>query len=359
MNIVLGVCGFGLGHSTRQRPILEGLNARGHRVLLIGNDQSYHFFAENYPEVPLQRVYVPLMHTTPHGLDFLRTAHDPRNVQPEAVPAFWEACATIERAFGRPDLVISDYEMVSAQVAYLFGTPLITLDQQSKFLGYDLPAIGDFNPSEHRLRLGYFFPKAALRVATSFFRIESAPVADYPVTIIPPILGQDVRQIVAAPRPGQVTIYLSAASRIAQSNDELAAILAQFPDYTFSCFVEGAFSQPPPNVIAFRPTRAAFLESLAQSMAVIATAGHNLITEALYLKLPLYLLPFDHYEQQINAAIIAREGLGIAASHVTEAALRAFLVQSEAYRQRNSPLIYRTFDGDRVFLDMIQAFSSA
>ena len=44
--------------------------------------------------------------------------------------------------------------------------------------------------------------------------------------------------------------------------------------------------------------RAAFVDSLTRSDAVIATAGHNLITEALYLRVPMFLLPFDHYEQR-------------------------------------------------------------
>ena len=178
MKIVLGVCGFGLGHSTRQRPILEGLLARGHDVILVTNDQSHQFFTSMFPQVPNARVYVPVIHTTPDGLDFGRTADDPRNDQPEAHPAFWNACGLIEQRFGTPDLVISDYDMVSAQIAYLFGAPLVTLDQQSKFLGYDCPPIDAFTPTEHRMRLGFFFPRARARVASSFFTVGYAPVAE-------------------------------------------------------------------------------------------------------------------------------------------------------------------------------------
>ena len=101
MKIVLGICGFGYGHSTRQRPILEGLLARGHEVILITNDQSTQFFTQNYPNVRNARVYVPAMHITPTGLDFAATANDPRNALPEANPAFWNACGMIEREFGR------------------------------------------------------------------------------------------------------------------------------------------------------------------------------------------------------------------------------------------------------------------
>ncbi len=359
MKIVLGVCGFGYGHSTRQRPILEGLLARGHDVILITNDQSFQFFTQYYPGVRNARVYVPAMHTTPTGLDFAATANDPRNALPEANPAFWNACGLIERTFGKPDLVISDYDMVSAQVAYLFGVPLVTLDQQSKFLGYDFPDVGGYNPNEHRMRLGYFFPKVQMRIATSYFKVNYAPMSAYPVTIIPPIIGADVKDQVSAPVDKQMTVYISAASKTQQSLDELVAVFAQFPDYRFVCFVDGGATQAPANVILKRSERAAFIDSLRQSAAVMATAGHNLITEALYLHVPMFLLPFDHYEQQLNAHIITHEQLGFAAPTVTKDNLKAFFSQLDIYRQnrRESSEIYTRFDGDLVFLELIEVLN--
>jgi uncharacterized protein (TIGR00661 family) len=357
MKIILGVCGFGLGHSIRQRPILEGLLARGHRVILIANDQSYQFYAQNYPQVPLLRVYVPVMHTTPQGLDFARTARDPHNNIPEANPAFWNACGAIEQAFGKPDIVISDYDMVSAQVAYLFGVPLITLDQQSKFLGYEFPTVGDFNSDEHRMRLGYFFPKARARIATSFFKVNYKPVEEYPVTIIPPIIGQDVKATKPNPIRRQVTLYVSEASQLQQSVAELAAVFSAFPEYQFFCFANGPAVQLSPNVMSVPNSRSVFLDTLAHSSAVIGTAGHNLITEALYLRVPMFLLPFDNYEQQLNAHIIAQERVGVTAATLTREALRQFLDSLDAYRSQTSAIIYDQFDGDTVFFDFLETLS--
>lgn len=361
MKIVLGVCGFGLGHSVRQRPIVEGLLARGHDVILVTNDQSHDFFARQLPEVRNLQVYVPVIHTTPDGLDFRATAEDPRNAQGEAHAAFWSACEVIRREFGTPDLVISDYEMVSAQIAYLFGAPLVTLDQQSKFLGYECPSIGPFTPDEHRMRLGYFFPKARARVATSFFPVNYAPVADFPVTIIPPILGRDIKDLVAAPVDGYVTVYLSAASHIEQSVDELLAVFGQFPEHHFTCFVDAEPTQVPVNVTLRANSRAGFIECLRQSDAVISTAGHNLITEALYLNVPMLLLPFHHYEQQLNARIVTDAGVGAAAATVTSANLGAFFENLGAYRLqgRETSRTYREFDGDTVFLDLVESLLTA
>jgi uncharacterized protein (TIGR00661 family) len=357
MKIVLGVCGFGLGHSARQRPILEGLLARGHDVILVTNDQSFEYFTRHFPQVRNAHVYVPIIHTTPQGLDFRATAADPRNAQEQAHRAFWYACGEIERQFGTPDLVISDYDMVSAQIAYLFGVPLVTLDQQSKFLGYECPTIDAFTSGEHRMRLGYFFPKAKARFATSFFTVDYAPVVEYPVTILPPILGGDVKGLIPEPVDGYVTVYLSAASHIAQPLDELLALFGQFTDHRFTCFVDGEVTHIPGNVTLKPNSRADFIASLRQSAAVISTAGHNLITEALYLHVPMFLLPFAHYEQQLNARMITDAGLGCAAEKLTRTNLGLFLDTLDVYRQqrRETTRTYNEFDGDTVFLDLVES----
>ncbi|MCA0455126.1 MAG: hypothetical protein LCI00_14220 [Chloroflexi bacterium] len=363
MKIVLGVCGFGYGHSIRQRPILEGLIARGHSVILVTNDSSYQFFSTYYPQVTNARVYVPVMHTTPRGLDFAATAADPRNEQPGANAAFWNTCGLIEREFGVPDLVISDYDMVTAQIAYLFGVPLVTLDQQSKFLGYDFPDVNGYNPNEHRMRLGYFFPKAQARIATSFFKVNYDTRTHYPVTIIPPIIGKDVQGQTAAPVDKQVTVYISNASHIQQSVAEVFGVFSQFPDTAFNCFINAPDAAAPANVKVMPNGRAAFINCLRQSAAVIATAGHNLITESLYLHVPAFLLPFDHYEQQLNAQVISQEGVGTAADVITLDNLSAFLSNLDSYRQRRheSEILYNRFDGDEVFLALVEtaAFSYA
>jgi uncharacterized protein (TIGR00661 family) len=193
-------------------------------------------------------------------------------------------------------------------------------------------------------------------MATSFFKVDYAPINEYAVTIIPPIIGVDVKAQSPAPVDRQVTVYISAASQIQQSLDDLLAIFSQFGDYTFTCYINGVATRIPANVSLQPNTRAAFINSLCQSTAVIATAGHNLITEALYLHVPMFLLPFNHYEQRLNAGIITQEGIGYADSQITEGNLRAFLDNLTAYRQnrQKTERIYQQFDGDEVFLDWVE-----
>jgi hypothetical protein len=55
-------------------------------------------------------------------------------------PSTWRPWRLTQELIGKPDLVISDYEPISAQYAYASGTPLVTIDQQSKYL------VGDYEP---------------------------------------------------------------------------------------------------------------------------------------------------------------------------------------------------------------------
>ncbi|HET7723722.1 MAG TPA: glycosyltransferase family protein, partial [Propionibacteriaceae bacterium] len=258
--------------------------------------------------------------------------------------------------YGRPDLVISDYDMVSAQIAYLFDAPLVTLDQQSKFLGYECPNFDEFTPGEHRRRLGYFFPKAALRVATSFFTVDYPPVPEFPVTVIPPILGRDVVGRAQAPVPGNVTVYLSAASHILQPVEEIVALFGQLPDHRFTCYLDADVAHVPANVTLRPGSRAAFVDTLSRSDAVISTAGHNLITEAAYLRVPMLLVPFHHYEQQLNARIVTESGIGRASEVLTLEGVGAFLEGLDEHRRclDETTRLFRRYDGDMVFLDLVE-----
>lgn len=58
----------------------------------------------------------------------------PANRNRDAFGANFSVMHAATKEFGGGlDLVISDYEPISAQYAYATGTPLITSDQQSKF----------------------------------------------------------------------------------------------------------------------------------------------------------------------------------------------------------------------------------
>lgn len=66
----------------------------------------------------------------------------------------------------------------------------------------------------------------------------------------------------------------------------------------------------PENVMLHPPSREKFLEAMLQCKRIISTAGFDLVAEAFYLGIPIFLIPADnHYEQYCNAIDASRTGM--------------------------------------------------
>lgn len=76
----------------------------------------------------------------------------------------------------------------------------------------------------------------------------------------------------------------------------------------FSTYKPG--STVPGNVTLHTPSRADFLDKLLRCRRLITTAGFDLVAEAFYLGIPVYVIPAEqHYEQYCNALDASRTGM--------------------------------------------------
>jgi uncharacterized protein (TIGR00661 family) len=225
----------------------------------------------------------------------------------------------------RPDLVLSDYELVCAQFAYALDIPLITIDQQSKFAGFQCPMIDGFNRLEEKSRLRMFFPHADLRVATSFFEVPWEPDPRFSVTLIPPILrGELMRdQQTGGSDEQEVVVYFSPHGSLKQPLAEVYGIFEAFPDKGFT-----VFQRKPQDDFAnirFRDFDTGdFIAAVRGAEAVITTGGHNLLSELAFLKKPVYTLPFDTFDQRCCADVIQRNELGIGNIYISHETMGNF-----------------------------------
>jgi uncharacterized protein (TIGR00661 family) len=358
--ILWGICGIGLGHTLRQAPLIEFF-AKNNRLVLFAYGESYAYYRETYfnrPNVSVCNVSVPFYPGNAEGLDFAAAAlqtekqTNPTEINARAMAVAWEALR-------RPDLVVSDYEPVAAQYAYACDAPLVTIDQQSKYL------IGDFQESlqgsaflDEQMRLRMFFPKAAERLACSFFRVSKRPDARETVVLCPPVLRQailDLPQLPRGKRPS-LLVYVSSQQPFGQSVDELVAIVKNVPGVDFNIFVKKADERNDDN-ITLRPFgHRAFYDCLARCDGVVTTAGHGLLSEAMHLGRPVYAIPLPLYEQQMNAQVIDSNGFGLARSKLDVDSLRLFVDDlprfAEAIQNDRAVLLRRP--GQRVIIDRLQ-----
>jgi uncharacterized protein (TIGR00661 family) len=333
--IVFGICGIGNGHINRQLPIIRHFIDKGDQILIFTYGEGMTFFSQHFPsskQLTVIPVANPYYVGNPQGLDFEQTALSEKNkVDFNRINAL--AMKKANEEFGKPDLVISDYEMVAAQYAYIKNAPLVTLDQQSKYL------VGDFNPSlngtsyqDEIERLNLFFPKAEKRIAVSFFKVvDGHHRKDLKVEIFSPMIRPEVIQAQGHPQSPKRTllVYITAQQLGEQPIEEwIATIRSVLSDNDeVHLFLPRRLELMPnePQLFFYHHGDSRFDALLFASHGIITTAGHTLLSEAMFLEKPVFALPLPLYEQQLNADIIDKGGFGMSGENLTADKLRLFL----------------------------------
>lgn len=334
MNIVIGVCGIGYGHVIRQQSIIDELNPL-HRIVVLTFGANCTFIKKLYPDIKVYEVSVPWIYSSSRGIQLGRTARHNRGK--EFLTHNFKVYEKVMEYFGGPiDIAISDYEPCTAQLAYMTDTRLVTVDQQSKYLGYQMPPIGCYSRIEERARLGLFFPMAHKRIAMSFHEIEEEADPDFHVKIVPAVIRKDMANFVAGSNRGRICVYLSPHSDVSQGVDSVLATLGRFSHYEFEVYAPKARpisrSAVKSNIRYCGFSEDGFARSVLAAEAVITTAGHTLIAELIHLKKPVYAVPLGTYDQQYCAQKIESLCFGEHHQGVTSGALRAFLNKLDDYR---------------------------
>ncbi|HSX28272.1 MAG TPA: glycosyltransferase family protein [Candidatus Saccharimonadales bacterium] len=272
------------------------------------------------------------------GLDFAATARHREAAHKNYVAENARAMHQANQLIGKPDLVITDYEPVCAQYAYAFGAPLVTIDQQSKYLSGEFPKVlAGTGFADEVMRLRMFFPLADCRIACSFFTVPQR-AGGMDVTIVPPVLRHELVRSKAKrqPNPKSILVYQSAQSGFTQSLAQIMPILGHKKGYTFHVFAPASQNLPlkqPANVIFYAHGAREFGPILRDCAGIISTAGHTLLSEAMYLGIPVYALPLALYEQQMNAEVLQQHGFGLKADTITAANLDTFLASMPDFAQ--------------------------
>ena len=190
------------------------------------------------------------------------------------------------------DLVINDFEPVSAWACRLRHRPCVALSHQSAVLHPAAPQPRRPDPAG-RAVLRHYAP------STAQYGFHFQP---YAPGISTPVIRRQVREL-AATDEGHYTVYLPA-----YDEDTLVERL-RLASSTVRWEVFSKHSQRPAeygNVRVWPVSGTAFLASLARAHGVLCGAGFETPAEALYLGKKLLVIPMkQQYEQQCNAAALA------------------------------------------------------
>lgn len=322
--ILYAASGDGFGHAVRLHSVGQGLIEKGHDVQFLSCGKTWDYLQalfpnRTHPSFGLFTVYnqgkVEALQTVLHNLQ--RAWH-----------SFRPALRSLSNLFDRfkPDLVITDFEPFSAHMARLRGVPYISLDNQHLLTHCTLErAPGCTSPLIYTyLTIRLYYAGAKRYLISTFYE---APIRHHPTRLIAPILRPRVYQT----QPSDdafILIYNGAPGE----NETLRRTLERydrFPIRAYGLGLEGSHGH-----VTFKKTNPdGFLADLGSCRAVIATAGHSLVCEAIHLRKPMLLVPLEkHYEQIINARHVQRLGLGTCCDQLNPQILDKFFADLDHYR---------------------------
>lgn len=330
LNVIIGVNGIGMGHSVRQSVIAQYLRDRGHHVRIVTNGRARVDYFKNLG-FPAWDGWMPSL-----------LARGDRIHTRDAVRAnFRQAPAGLAqhlrlrhavRDTGIPDVFITDYEPNTPRLAYHFGKPLISIDQQSKYRHLDLPTVGQYARTADEQRLRYFTPRADRSFICSYVPLDTD---NQTLEFIAPVVPDLVR---SAP----VTTELLATAYFSRYFDHgpeesvrtLAEVFRQYvPDRALRIYAHTdeignlrRYAEGKIEICAF--DRQAFITDMARSEAVFSNAGFNLISEAFVLGKPVHLVPLPTYDQHWCAKAVHEAELGTWAPRIDRGAILDFLNHS-------------------------------
>ncbi|GIH71905.1 glycosyltransferase family protein [Sphaerimonospora thailandensis] len=346
LNVIIGVNGIGMGHSIRQSVIAQYLRDRGHQVGIITNGSTR---VEYFRDLgfPAWGGWMPTLLARGdriHAVDAIRA-----NIR--QAPAGVNQHLRLRRIIGEtgvPDLFITDYEPNTPRLAYHFGRPLISVDQQSKYRHLDLPPVGQYARTADEQRLRYFTPRVDRSFICSYVPLEAT---DPRLEFIAPIVPDFVRSAQVTNEP-VATAYFSRyfGHGPEDSVRTLANVFRRYvPDRALRIYAHsdeiGTLRQYAEARIEIRPfDRHAFVADLARSDAVFSNAGFNLISEAFVLGKPVHLVPLPTYDQHWCAREVHKAELGTTAPRIDSGSVLHFLnrtreLRANVKRHRNLYLV--------------------
>jgi uncharacterized protein (TIGR00661 family) len=261
---------------------------------------------------------------------------------PENVRAYFD----VTERFA-PDVVISDFESWSYLFARRHRLPLISVDNMQVINRCaHPPEILAGVESEYRLTNAIVKVKVAGAnhyFVTTFFY---PPTRKPRTSLHPPILRPEI--LAARPERGDHLLVYQTST----SNPRLIEMLARSGrECRLYGIRRGLTSEQREGNLRYRPfSETAFVDDLRTARAVIASGGFTLMSEAVYLRRPMLVVPVrQQFEQILNARYLQAEGYGLTADELDEDTLAAFL---ERLSDFEGNLARYQQDGNR---DLLQA----
>lgn len=245
---------------------------------------------------------------------------------------------------GNYDLVINDFEPVTAWACYIRGIKCIGLSNQFSLQTKKIPK--PKNRAGKTIKMMHYFAPVDNGYGFHYKK--------YNKHIYYPIIREKVQQL-RPKKGGNFLVYLPSYDHLF-----ISEVLEKIGDYHWIIFNNSVKRKKRYKNISLCPINEdEFLMELERAKGVICTSGFTLTSEALYLKKPLLSIPLKgQIEQQYNAAALKDMGVTTLKKFNSKQIdkIKIWANQSKIidyqYQDESDQLI------DRIFLDYIKSLIS-
>ncbi|MEO5999109.1 MAG: glycosyltransferase family protein [Chitinophagaceae bacterium] len=286
MKILYAIQGTGNGHLSRARDIIPILQLQGDLDILVSGTQ-----ADVELGYPVKYVFdgLSFVFGKKGGVDLFQTYK-----KSHLRKLFKEIRSLPVEKY---DIIINDFEPVSAWACYLKNKACISLSHQAAVINKKSPQ------PKHKDILGNAILK---NYAPTTFQY-GFHFKEYDDNIFTPVIRKQVRAL-HPQNEGHYTVYLPAYSdkRIIKVLSECKGVRWQI----FSKHNKKVYEEK--NIAVYPINNESFMKSLASSEGVLCGAGFETPAEAMFLGKKLLVIPMkSQFEQHCNAAALKEMGVPI------------------------------------------------
>lgn len=344
MKILYGVPGEGMGHATRTKVIVSHLIEKGHDIKIVSSDRAFSFLNEAFPgkAYAIEGLHFAFKKgkVSKSGTFTLNLKNLPKTLLKNS-----EQYLFLDENFS-PDIIISDFESFTFFFAKTHNIPFISIDNMQVMDRCKLDIeISNAEKSNYRLAKNIVkskVPGAEQYFISSFFEAE---ISKENTQLVPPIIRHSIQEA-KIKNGNHILVYQSSGA-----GKKLIDILKKLNKEKFIVYGYNV-EEEHENVQLKKFSETEFIKYFATSKAVIANGGFSFISEAIYLKKPIYSFPLEgQFEQYMNAAYIEKCGYGRHFNKMKEDNLKAFLYDLElfqnkldAYQQKGNEVLFDRID---------------
>jgi uncharacterized protein (TIGR00661 family) len=318
------ICGEGMGHAIRSSVIIDRIKDK-YDIYIFSSDRAYKYLDSKFDNVyeigGFNTVYIN------NKVSNMKTLANAIKRNPTNMKIGYENLYKKAREL-RPDVIVTDFEIYATSVSKLLNIPLISLDNIHMITQTKIHY--PYNKRIEMLKakgvIKTYVVKPNVYILTSFFypRVKAKRNA----VIYPPVIREAIQEL--EPSKGDHVIVYQTSRESVRLVQKLKALKNEkFIVYGFNVNkVDG-------NLTYKEFNEDEFYDDLSSAKAVICNGGFTFISEAIYLKKPIYSVPAaGNFEQILNGYYVQRLGYGEYHERMSPEKVNSFLSKLPKYEEK-------------------------